>query len=305
MTGTVISLQSESIRVKVIPELGAQITSLMDSEGHEYLVPGFWPRPEKLSLTSSFNDGGLGGIDDCLPAVAAGIYPKGPCSGWSIPDHGELWQRPWHVIESSPEELIVSIEGVCLPYTLVRRMIIKGESLEIEYQLINHGMFDLPIVWASHPLLAPTSNMTIDFANKGYLKVEACNMGFAQDSHITYPIVNIQGQEVDLRSWSSLPNGFFLKAFSHLHAGSPVRINHVEWGTILEIVTTANHPIQLGIWFNRGGFPVDRPVEHFSIEPTFGSADALSRAMVDNSCLTLRAMSDERWHLSYRVRYQP
>jgi len=55
---------------------------------------------------------------------------------------------------------------------------------------------------------------------------------------------------------------------------------------------------------NRGGFPSEQPVEHFSIEPTFGSADALTRAMKDNSCLTLKANSDERWRLSYRLHHR-
>ena len=301
MTGSVVTIQSESMRVIVIPELGAQITSLMDSDGHEYLSPGLWPRPDNLPLSASFNDGGLGGSDDCIPAVAADIYPNEPYKGQLIPDHGELWQRPWRVIKSSSKELIVSIDGVFLPYSLVRRMIVNGPILDIEYQLINNGEYDLPIVWASHPMLVSTSEMTIDFAHSGYLKVEACNMGFEQDARIPYPIVKILEQDVDLRSWKSLPEGFFLKAFSPLPAGSPVRLNYPEWGKTLEITTTADQPVQLGIWLNRSGFRLDHPVEHLSIEPTFGSADALTRAMVDNSNLTLRTKSDELWHLSYRV----
>ncbi len=301
MAGTPITLQTDEIRVVVVPETGAQITSLMDFNGHEYLASGFSPRPDNLPLYASFNDGGLGGIDDCLPAVAADIYPTDPGVGWAIPDHGEVWQRPWQVIASSPKELIVSIESTRLPYTFVRRMTVNDAALEIEYQLINHGEYDLPMVWASHPLFVATSNMTIDFVNNGYLKVEACNMGFAPDSKITYPIVKIEEQEVDLRCWNSLPRGFFLKAFLPLSSGSPVTLNHVEWGRSLEIITTAGHPIHLGIWLNRGGFPTEQPLEHLAIEPTFGSADSLTRAMMDNSYLMLKANTDERWRLSYRI----
>jgi galactose mutarotase-like enzyme len=301
MTGNAFTLQSEGIRVVVVPETGAQITSLMDSDGHEYLASGFYPRPDNLDLYAPFNDGGLGGIDDCLPAVGADVYPGGPYGGWKIPDHGEVWQRPWQVVESSPNELVVSIEGARLPYTFVRRMTVHDAALDIDYQLINHGENDLPIVWASHPLFVPTPNMTIVFAHQGYLKVEACNMGFEQDAQIDYPILKVRGGEVDLRRWDSLPLGFFLKAFSPLPPGAPVVLGHIEWGRSLEIVTTAQTLIHLGLWLNRGGFPSEQPVEHFSIEPTFGSADALTRAMKDNSCLTLKANSDERWRLSYRI----
>lgn len=104
MAGTPITLQTDAIRIVVVPETGAQITSLMDFNGHEYLASGFSPRPDNLPLYASFNDGGLGGIDDCLPAVAADIYPNEPGVGWAIPDHGEVWQRPWQVIASSPKE---------------------------------------------------------------------------------------------------------------------------------------------------------------------------------------------------------
>ncbi len=301
MADDILTLQSEVIRVMVAPKTGAQITSLMDFGGHEYLSSGISQRPDNLPLYAPFNDGGLGGIDDCLPAVAADIYPNEPGIGWAIPDHGEVWQRPWQVIASSYKELIVSIESTRLPYTFVRHMRVYGATFEIDYQLINHGKYDLPIVWASHPLFVATPNMTIDFVNNGNLKVEACNMGFGQDSSIDYPIFKIQEQEVDLRHWNSLPRGFFLKAFSPLQSGSPVMLNYVDWGRSLEIITTAGHPIHLGIWLNRGGFPTEQPLEHLAIEPTFGSADALTRAMMDNSCLMLKANSDERWRLSYRI----
>lgn len=305
MTGGNITLQSDGIRVVVAPEMGAQITSLMDSDGHEYLASGLYPRPGNLGLYVPYNDGGLGGIDDCLPAVGTDIYPNGPYAGWKIPDHGEVWQRPWQVIESSPNELTLSIKSVRLPYTFLRRMMVHDAVLEIDYQLINHSEHDLPIVWASHPLFVPTPNMTIEFAHQGCIKVEACNMGFEQDTQIDYPILEIRGREVDLRNWDSLPHGFFLKAFSPLPPGAPVVLGHMEWGRTLEIVTAAQIPIHLGLWLNCGGFPAEQPVEHFSIEPTFGSADALTRAMKDSSCLILKAKSDEHWRLSYRLRKRP
>ncbi len=44
MTSGTVTLQSEGIRVVVSPATGAQITSLMDSDGHEYLASGFYPR---------------------------------------------------------------------------------------------------------------------------------------------------------------------------------------------------------------------------------------------------------------------
>jgi hypothetical protein len=49
-----ITLQTAAIRIVVVPETGAQITSLMDFNGHEYLSSGFSPRPDNLPLYASF-----------------------------------------------------------------------------------------------------------------------------------------------------------------------------------------------------------------------------------------------------------
>jgi hypothetical protein len=59
--------------------------------------------------------------------------------------------------------------------------------------------------------------------------------------------------------------------------------------------------LQIGIWLNKGGFPVEAPLEHLSLEPTFGSSDSLERAYQDGSCLTVGANATERWTTIYQV----
>jgi galactose mutarotase-like enzyme len=114
-------------------------------------------------------------------------------------------------------------------------------------------------------------------------------------------LVELRGERTDLRRWDSLPQGFYLKAFAPLASGEVATLHHPDWGTALEVVTRARQQLHLGIWLNRGGFPEGRPVEHLALEPTFGAADALSRALEMGNCLFLAPGGEERWTVTYRI----
>jgi len=301
-TGQPVTLCSESLQVVVTPALGGQIVSLSDAVGHEYLARAPHPRPPDLPLYAPYLEGGLGGIDDCLPAIAAEPYPPGPYAGWLIPDHGELWQRPWDVIHQTSSELTLAITGSRLPYRLTRTATVAGDVLRVEYCLSSNCDTDLPVVWAAHALLAVTPGAVLDIGNPTSLMTDqTSSAGIAPYSRIPYPRLRLTGKDIDLRYWDTLPPGFFMKGFAPLAAGAPVALHHPQWGTALTIVTRSDHPLHIGLWLNRGGIPSGAPLEHVALEPTFGSADLLSRAVDDGSCLVLKARASPCWTVSYQV----
>lgn len=297
----VIQLQSKKLTVQVLPDLGAVITSLVDRHGHEYLAEALHPRPIGLPLSANFNDGGLGGIDDCLPAVSGGVYPTVPFQGWQIPDHGEVWLRAWDVIDIRPEEATFSIQGLQLPYTFARRMLVEESILRLDYSLTNHSNYNLPIVWANHPMLYITPKARLEIDAVGWLLVEASNFGAQLGERLPYPHTYIQGKLVDFREISSLPNGMYLKAFAPCTNVLEATLHYPEWNTSLKIITNAMQRLHIGIWLNKRGFPIESPLEHISIEPTFGSSDSLERAYKDGNCLFLGAQSTETWTLRYQI----
>lgn len=297
-----VTLRSASLEVVVTPALGGQIWSLRDAASHEYLARSPHPRPSGLPLYASYLEGGLGGVDDCLPAIAAGPYPSGAYGGWPIPDHGELWQRPWDVIRQSRSELMLAIAGSHLPYRLTRTAVLASDTLRVEYHLESNCDADLPLVWAAHALLAVTPGAVLDIGDPTSLTTDqTCAAGIAPYSRIAYPRLDVAGKVIDLRYWDTLPSGFFMKAFAPLSSGTPVVVRHATWNTALTIVADSRHPLHIGLWLNRAGIPADSPLEHVALEPTFGSADLLSRAVHDGSCLVLKARSSESWSVSYRV----
>lgn len=296
-----IILRSDMLKVVVLPDKGAQIVSLQDSLGHEFLSPGTMSRPANLSLSASFNDGGLGGIDDCLPAIAPGAYPVEPYGDWRIPDHGEVWLRTWQVEQVAPETATLSIEGLRLPIIFTRAMTVSGNELHLDYTLENHGLIDLPIMWALHPMFQPTFGTVISLDDTQELIIEACNIGLLPGSVVPYPVCRIGDRDVDLRRWNELPVGFYLKAFAPLASGWTLKLTYPEWAAELEMITTASTAMYVGVWLNRGGFPEPNPVDHFSIEPTFGASDSLATAYRQKSCLILKGRSQETWSVVYRI----
>lgn len=297
-----ITLSRGGITAGIAAGLGGQIVSLRDRAGHEYLAQSPVARPPDLPLSAGYLEGGLGGIDDCLPAIAPGPYPTGKWAGWPIPDHGELWQRAWRVIDRSEAAVALAIEGSHLPYTLERTARLLEDGLQTEYRLQNHGDEPLSLVWAAHALLAPSPGAQIDIGVHNEVAVDgACSSGIEPYSRIRYPDVVVKGTSINLSRWDSLPAGFFVKVFAPLCSGQLLALHHPTWGTTLKIATMADTPLHVGLWLNKGGIPLPEPVEHLALEPTFGSADALDRALADNSALWIGAGKTVSWVVDYRI----
>jgi len=222
-----------------------------------------------------------------------------------IPDHGELWQRPWRVTKRSESTLALAIDGSHLPYTMERTASIGADGLRTEYRLHNKGEEAMAFVWAAHALLAPSPGAQIEIGSPAEVAVDgACCAGIEPYSRLSYPEIVLHGERIDLRSWDALPPGFFVKVFAPLRSGEPVTLHHPTWDTTLEIVTVAAAQLHIGLWLNKGGISLPAPVEHLALEPTFGSADALDRALLDNSALQVAAGATVAWAVEYRIKVQ-
>lgn len=150
-----LEMQDETMRLVILPEWGGKIVSLYD-KGH---------RREWLHTSRNFNfqrlptydanyirDFDIGGFDECFPNIGAGPYPVWPWKGVMLPDHGEVWALPWDT-EQNTGGLMLSVEGVRLPYRMEKRIELHSGGLWIYYRAINRSGFDMPVLWSSHPLV--------------------------------------------------------------------------------------------------------------------------------------------------------
>ncbi len=70
----------------------------------------------------------------------------------SIPDHGELWSRPWNY-RLENDSIILSIKGRIFDYTFEKRISLDGGKVIINYSVLNNTAKGLPYIWSAHPLL--------------------------------------------------------------------------------------------------------------------------------------------------------
>src|SRR5581483_1530299 len=115
-------LESEALRVVIVPELGAKIVSLFDKlAAYEWLVAPMRP-PRAVEYGAIFVEQDMSGWDEMMPTIDACAYPvPGAYANRYLPDHGEVWSLPWTRDESDDEVLSFSIKVVPCPITCSAR----------------------------------------------------------------------------------------------------------------------------------------------------------------------------------------
>src|SRR5580658_621771 len=128
-------LRTAAVEIEVVPELGAKIISLKNLRTQREWL---WRPKDKLELFKNlpqddFSASTLVGIDECLPTIA-------PCSwrGLQLPDHGEVWSRPWVVEQSAWQQGILktSIKLENSPLEFERTLRLREDQLQFNYKLL-------------------------------------------------------------------------------------------------------------------------------------------------------------------------
>jgi len=157
-------LESDRLRVTVLPEKGADIYELVDvASGVDVLFkapwglrpPGSPPRAEADGL--EFIGNYEGGWQELLPnANDACAY-----DGVELPFHGEVALLPWEteVLDEREDAVGVRLSVRCrrLPFRLDRVMRLERGSadLVVEGTVTNEGASRLPFVWGQHLVVGP------------------------------------------------------------------------------------------------------------------------------------------------------
>lgn len=150
----ILLLESDELRVEVVPALGGKITSVYSRTcGYEFLWRNRALRLERLPSDSDYDSNFYGGIDELLP----NDIPE-TVSGASLPDHGELWTLP---LEWKTDEQCIRMWGELpifgLRYEKTVRLPSKRNSIDISYRISNPGSVPKPFLWKLHAALNITA----------------------------------------------------------------------------------------------------------------------------------------------------
>jgi hypothetical protein len=296
---------SDAVAVRVEPANGAKVTSLLHRpSGRQWLTapaPGDRPPPSN----AVYGAGAAYGWDECFPTIAPGPYRGGGrWAGTELPDHGELWSRPWCVLDTTRSAVELEASGTCLPYRFRRRLEVEGESVIVRYAVTNDGSEPFSALWAMHPLFAvePGSPILLPGVDRALVVPSPSAAALAVDGRCAWPVAtHAERGTVDLARFGGR-SGLAVKliveqppprvAIGPPHASGP-------WLGIELPLDLVPH---LGVWINEAAWPAAPPrLKHVALEPTSGLADDLGLAVEAGSGWRIEPGEARTWSIAVRL----
>jgi len=294
--------ESELLSVCVIPGLGSKAVSLRNRRtNREWL----WSSGKPLGNSgfgSAFAAGDESGWDEMFPGIDACSYPLAPWRGRQVPDHGEVWSRPWNHY-STATSLHCSVEGVEFPYLLEKvYSFASEETLRIDYCVTNRSESPFSFLWAAHPLLRIHDGMKLHVPG-GLPEIEISysageRLGRFGDKR-AWPLVPSAGGTVDL-SFTEPNSGRFAEKYyftGRLDTGF-AGLSDPATGEALTFSFPAEQVPYLAVWANYGGFGGHY---HLALEPATGRMDDLSHAVRRDEAAVVPGGGVYRWYLEVNI----
>lgn len=286
-----VVIESEAMRVGVLPGYGARVVSLIDkASGRDWMFQG--GLAQHTGEDAVYGPDAAVGWDECFPTVS-------PCDGhgtvWGrrLRDHGDLWGRAWTVDAQSGQSLTTTYSAG--EFSFSRSLVVIGPTLSANYRVKNKTTSDMPYMWALHGLLAVRPGETISLPGVTELRA-------------TYLSRHGEMLSVPAVSWpqTSAALGFPLSEVQPAASGFAGKF-YSEGGVGLASVGRGDQwlaigwgkPIgALGIWANYNGWPTPPHGHHLALEPTTASADHLADALDNNTAAWLAPGAIANWTIS-------
>jgi len=272
-------LRNTWLEIVVVPELGGKIVSLKNLRtGREWMYrPEVCAKLFRNKLGDDFANSPLVGWDECLPTIT-------PCHwrGQDLPDHGEVWSAAGRLDEAAWAEGIIKIMFVLpvSPFEFTRTIHLQGDTLNVDYRLVNLSGEAREFLWIMHPLLALREG----------------------DRLVLSPEIrrHLQSQPwLDSLEFSD-PSAALAKVFAGPLQSGQAEIANVISGDRLILKWDATDCNMLGIWLTRGGW---HGHHHLALEPANGDHDSLAVAAGEwKRCGIIAPFAEKQWSVQVQLR---
>jgi galactose mutarotase-like enzyme len=310
-----VVLTNDAMEVIVLPELGGKILSLKSrATARNWL----WQNPF-LRLhrpppdVSSYGPYDFGGWDEVFPTVD-------PCrvlnSAWSarpLTDHGELWCRPWRILETKCARdgsgtLVMGVDDPNLPCCFERTLTLSTDDslLTADYKLENRSEAPMPFIWAAHPLLAIEPGDSVHLSTGTRMTSTASvNLKFSPNcDSFAWPLATLaDGKQIDFSYIPAADAGYAAKLFAQIRAPGSIEVEHAKSTERLKLAFDPAITPYVGMWMNFAAWSGADTPPYFNvgIEPTSCNSDNLERAFLGGQASMLRPGQTRRWKLSVQL----
>ncbi|QRF22972.1 hypothetical protein FY534_04225 [Alicyclobacillus sp. TC] len=291
------------LKVVVVPSLGGKIVSLSTVNGREWLYPANG-HMENSGYDSIVEMGDARGWDELFPNLDACHVDKFPWQGVILPDHGEVRSLPWQVQEARAEELVLSVHGVRLPYTLTRSLrLVAEDTLRLEYLLENHSPFEMPYFWSAHPLWTVRPGDRIELPDSA----QQFRVAHSTDSELLPETVCRWPNPETTEKYHLDKPGCSLKPYAHkIYFVNPIpegwaRIVTADGGESLELRYDTQYCPYLVLWLNDKGWNNHLNV---SIQPASGMLNPIQSARKLWTSTNVPGLGKVSWWVEITVVHQ-
>lgn len=295
---TVIGLENDLVSLRVIPDLGSKVLSLVNRQrGREWM----WRPPGELKLFRNQTGDGFAnstkiGADECLPTIE-------PCEwrGRHLPGHGEAWSSAWSWSEQKLSQGILAtyLNLPVSPLEINRQITLLNNRIIFQYSLKNSDSEPYEFVWALHPLFTVHDHDRIILPEECDSVQTELAMGIDYNKRglsIHWPCPE---PGIDFSKMTAEDKPFGIKLFTDPLTQAKAILYNQKTCEYLAVTSDSEFINTIGIWINRGGWA---GYHHVALETASGAPDSLPAAVNEwKRATVLRSGEVRRWQISWHL----
>ncbi len=264
-----MNIENKHLSLTCIPHLGAKVSSIYCKKSNTELL---WQSANSEQL-ETFNQFDSSGHYECFPNIdEETLNWKG--KNYSMPDHGELWNQAWECAQHS-NAITGKAKGRIWNYDFYREITLNENCIRFNYRITNNESFELPALWAFHPLFAVDEHSVI--ALEGCHKVELAHPDAIlgqMETVVNFPITKEGVNLSAIRPISSKTSRKYYAYLKHSSGKASISLNNNR--TAVALSFDPELCPYMGVWINEGG---KNNAYNAALEPGTGYYDKVSIAL--------------------------